>query len=212
MNFRKIVERGYEEGDYAGEFRASSLPDKQTLRLLNVITGALPSEGKILDFGCGTRKPVDLWLAKNGFAITGMDISQKHIDSAKENVPAGKFLKGDFSAFDFGRRRFDAIISLYAIFHIPRAEHKMLFAKMAALLKKDGLLLVTLGSCGVRRAMDKNWCGALMVWSSYFSHTYRRMLRESGFSMLHEEFEGNPGDAEHHYWVLAQKTTASARR
>ena len=203
-DMRKIVEEGYEKGDYAGTFRVSDKPNIMEERFLKKLLKSLPKNPHVLDFGCGIGVPFDKYLTKHKCKVTGIDISQKHINEAKKNVPKAKFIKGDFSKIDF-QETFDAIISFYAIFHIPREEHKGLFLKMADLLKEKGKILITLGTSGTE-GEEKDWVGApKMAWSQYDPETYKKLLENTGFKILKAIFEGQPGDEEYHFWVLAEK-------
>ena len=200
---RQIVEEGYDKGDYKGTYRTSNEPNDMEEKFLKKLLNLLPENPKILDFGCGLGIPFDKYLVENNCTVTGIDISQKHIDEAKENIPEAKFIKGDFSKINF-QENFDAIISFYAIFHIPREEHKKLFIKMANLLEKDGKILITLGTSGAY-GEEEDWCGTTMAWSNYEPEVYKKLIDESGFKILEAEFEGQPGDEEYHFWILAQK-------
>lgn len=200
---RRIVEEGYEKGDYAGTFRISDQPNKLQERFLNKLLKLLPEKPHILDFGCGTGVPFDKYLVQHGCSVVGVDIAQKHINEAKKHVPTAKFIRGDFSKIDF-EKSFDAIISLYAIFHIPREEHEGLFLQMAGLLKENGKILITLGTSG-GYGEEEGWCGARMAWSTYDPDTYKKLLDNKGFEILEATFEGRPGDEEYHFWVLAAK-------
>lgn len=201
-DMRQIVKEGYEKGNYAGIFRVSDKPNEMEERFLKKLLELLPENPHILDFGCGIGVPIDKYLVEHGCGVVGIDISPKHIRAAKKNVPGAKFIEGDFSKIELSET-FDAIISFYAIFHIPREEHKELFLKMANLLKENGLILITLGTNSGYE--EEEWCGAKMAWSSYDPKTYKKMLRETGFKILESTFEGQPGDEEYHFWVLAQK-------
>lgn len=202
-DMRKIVEAGYEKGDYASKFRISDKPNKMEESFLKKLMKLLPKNPHILDFGCGIGIPFDKYLVEHGCKVTGIDISQKHINQAKKNVPEARFIRVDFSKIDF-QETFDAIISFYAIFHISREEHRKLFLKMADLLNKKGVILVTLGTSG-GYGEEEDWCGAKMAWSTYDPKIYKKMLNETGFKILEETFEGQPGDEEYHFWVLAKK-------
>lgn len=201
----KIVEEGYERGDYTAHFRKSKKPNKMEKHFLDALIKLIPKKATVLDFGCGTGIPIDMYLVEKKLKVTGIDISQKHIALAKRNVPQGTFIKADFSKITVARQKFDAIISVYAIFHIPRAEHKALFLKMRKLLKKNGVLLITLGTSGSEYGEEENWAGAKMVWSTYSPRIYKKMIKECGFTIVESEFEGKPRNEEYHFWLLAQK-------
>lgn len=204
-NMRKIVEEGYNKNDYKSFFRMSPKLNEFELLFVNSLVARLPKEAKILDLGSGLGIPYDSYLAAHGFNITGVDISQKHVKMAKKNVPKAKFIKGDFTRIKL-KGTFDAVISLYAIFHIPRREHRKLFLNIAKLLNEKGILLVTLGTKAESYGEEDNWAGAKMAWSSYSPETYKTLLNGSGFKILKAKFEGHKGDEEYHFWILAQKT------
>ena len=202
---RKIVKEGYEKGDYPGVFRRKGVPTEMEKRFLDLLLSQCPSDPRILDLGCGTGIPVDRYLAAQGAQITGLDISPKHIALAIATVPSALYIEADFSRIDLVDRTFDAVVSLYAIFHIPRQEHKALFAKINDLLKAKGVLLATLGTSGSEYAEEADWTGAPMVWSTYEPKKYGELLVDAGFELSETQFEGQPGDDECHFWVLARK-------
>jgi SAM-dependent methyltransferase len=204
-DMRKLVREGYEKIDYVEAYRSNSEPNDMEKNFLNKLIKLIPKHAKILDLGSGTGIPFDKYLVAQGFDMTGIDFSQKQIVLARKNVPEAKYIKDDFSAFDFEKESFHAIVSFYAIFHIPRDEHKILFAKMNKFLKKEGIVLLSLGSSGSEYGEEEDWFGAPMAWSSYDPDTSMELIKESGFNILDSFFEGEPGDDEYHFWVIAKK-------
>lgn len=204
QDIRKIVKEGYEKGDYAGHFRTSSQPNAIEKKFLDRLAAFVPKAAKILDLGCGIGIPFDKYLADKGFKITGIDVANKHIEQARKNVPNANFIEGDFSKTNFGGERFHAIIALYSVFHIPREEQQNLFNKMHNLLESGGVILMTLGTSG-GESIEKDWTGAPMAWSNYDPATYKAMIAQAGFEITESEYEGQPGDDEYHWWVLAKK-------
>jgi 2-polyprenyl-3-methyl-5-hydroxy-6-metoxy-1,4-benzoquinol methylase len=124
---RKIVENGYNTGDYEKFFKKSPKLNSREGRFLGKFMKIIPPKGKILDLGSGVGIPIDKYLVEQGFQLTGIDISIKHIQKAQKSVPGANFLHQDFTKINFQPNSFDAIISFYAIFHIPRTEHDSLF-------------------------------------------------------------------------------------
>ncbi len=207
-DIRRIVKEGYELGDYPGLFRRDSEPNEMERRFLTRLLSLCSVNPRILDLGCGTGVPVDRYLALQGAVVTGVDISPKHISQARVNVPSATYLQEDFSDVDLPHRSFDAAVSFYAIFHIPRAEHRRLFERVRHFLKEGGIFLATLGASDFEYGEEPDWAGAPMAWSSYDPGTYKRHLVEANFEILESAFEGKSGDDEHHFWVLAQKRLA----
>ena len=53
--------------------------------------------GKVLDIGCGTGYPIAKYLSEQGFAVTGIDISENMIKEAVDLKPSNaKFYLCDF--------------------------------------------------------------------------------------------------------------------
>jgi len=69
---------------------------------------------EILDFGCGTGLHDNLF-AKKGYKITGIDLSEKMIEIAKnKNNKSSEFIVGDVRNINLNKK-FDAVISLFHV-------------------------------------------------------------------------------------------------
>jgi SAM-dependent methyltransferase len=202
-DMRRIVEKGYNEGDYTSFFRQSHSLTKRERRFLKQLIERIPEKSAILDLGAGTGIPYDKYLVKRGFDVTGIDLSSKHIAMAQKNVPGAKYIQADFSRYDFGSCVYNAIISFYAVFHIPREEHANLFARIHRALKENGILLVTMGTGDLELDIG-DFIGSRMAWSSYSIPTNKRIIENAGFDLIHVE-EQHEDPQEHHLWILAQK-------
>ncbi len=206
-DMRELVEEGYEKSHYdASSFRKDGKLTRIEHHFLSKLTGLLAEGEKVLDLGCGPGVPIDAYLVKKGCDVTGVDFCRRLLALARKDVPQGEFVEGDFSKVEFDEESFDVVISLYAIFHIPRKEHEDFFLRIRRFLKPHGLVLVTLGTSGNEYGEEKNWCGApIMVWSQHNPKTYREIIANTGFTILESGFEGEPTDDEYHFWLLAQK-------
>jgi SAM-dependent methyltransferase len=93
---------------------AASLPPYPNRFLAEVIQGRKP--GRALDVGMGQGRN-SLFLARLGWDVTGVDISEKGIDLArKEASRLGLKINcfvADLAAFDVGTARWDLILGLY---------------------------------------------------------------------------------------------------
>jgi cyclopropane fatty-acyl-phospholipid synthase-like methyltransferase len=203
---RKIVCEGYEKGNYASTFRVGKVLTEFERQFFDCFLTLLPRAPQIVDFGCGIGVPYDKYLVEHGCIVTGLDICRKHISQAKRNIPEAKYLEVDFTSWE-PNVKFDAVVSLFAIFHIPRREHQVLFRKIAETLGNDGVLLCTLATHEIQED-ERDWLGAPMVWSSYAPDFYIDTLEKLGFYIAKSDFEGRPGDEEHHLWLIAQKANA----
>jgi SAM-dependent methyltransferase len=95
-----------------------------------------------LDFGSGTGRSTR-FLQKLGFDTIGIDISQKMVDIARNNDPAGDYRvieDGDFSSLDDGG--FDLILCAFPFDNIPWYPNKVrLFTALGNLLAAEGRLV-----------------------------------------------------------------------
>ncbi len=196
---RGIVKRGY--GSCARDY-AASRDQFQNERFLEDLSGRLANGARVLDLGCGSGKPVDAFLLKRGFDVTGIHVSEEQIRLAREALPNGTFIQGDMGDVALPSGTFDAIVSFYAIFHIPREEHAGLLRKAWTLLRPGGYLLVTMGS-GEWEGTEEDFHGTKMFWSHYGRERNLQLIREAGFTVLSEEIDTSGG--EEHLVVLAQK-------
>ena len=192
-DYRALVKAAYDRCaiDYAAQRCTTAGAE------LNLITERLKPGSKILDVGCGGGIPVGRHLAGR-FSLTGIDISSNMIELAKKNVPTGRFISADVMAMEFPSGTFDAIVSFYTIFHIPRQAHPDLFRRFARWLQPGGLLLVTLATKDDGPGYtEDDFLGGTMYWSHFGPSTYKRFLAETGFRLDQEGIAGGgPGKAD----------------
>jgi SAM-dependent methyltransferase len=199
---RKVVRDGYERDDYEKAFRADPRLTQMESGFLERLARELPRNGRVLDLGSGTGLPYDGYLVGKGLRVTGVDFSPKHLALARKHVPQAEYIQSDFTQVAFAPGSFDAVTAFYSIFHIPRREHTALYGKIHRWLKPGGRILFTLGTGDMDCDEEANWLGAPMMWSSYPPDKNIQLLEETGFAVLKTEYEGSPGDAEYHFWLL----------
>ena len=206
---RALVERGYDR--VAERYLATKDPqDPLVLPALQEMSRDLPPGGAVLDLGCGAGVPATLWLARRGFAVTGVDFSGRQLDLARKLVPSAAFRKADMTDLELDPGAFDAVVAFHSIIHVPREEHPALLQKIHRWLKPGGLFLATLTVTDYD-GEDGDWegWGAAMRWSHYDAGTNTTMLREAGFGLLHAEPRtggGTGAEEETWLWVLARRT------
>jgi 2-polyprenyl-3-methyl-5-hydroxy-6-metoxy-1,4-benzoquinol methylase len=171
-------------------------------QFLDGLAHYLPSQGKVLDLGCGSGVPISKYFAEHGYDVTGIDISETMIALAKENVPQSNFFVQNITEASFELLSFDLIVSFFAIIHVPRANHAGLFNKMSQWLNNDGVALLTLGATDSEEDVVDDWGGVSMYWSHFNTATNLRLLREAGFELVWSEEEERPNDGKHLYVVV----------
>lgn len=96
---------------------------------------------RVLEIGPGTGKAT-VELARRGYAVTGVELSDDLAEIARRNVPEAEFEVGEFEAWEPGEPGFDAVVAFTA-FHWIAPELR--YAKPARLLRPGGALAVVAG-------------------------------------------------------------------
>lgn len=198
---KTIVRAGYDSISHA--YRADTFDfDASDYKVaLTEFKRRLKPGSRVLDLGCGCGVPVAEHLARD-YAVTGVDISPVQVNRAQARVPGARFVCADMTEAAFPDASFDAIVSFYAIIHVPVDEQPSLVERVSRWLVGGGVFLVTLGSTAWT-GTEANWHGAEMFWSHADAVTYRGWLHQAGFRVIHEQFvpEGDGG----HSLFLARK-------
>ena len=186
-----------------GYLRSKDPDDSTTLAALDELARDLPPGGAVLDLGCGAGVPVTQWLARR-FRVTGVDISARQLELARERVPEVTLIEASMIAVDFAPGSFDAAVAFHSIIHVPRAEQPALLRRIHRWLKPGGAFLAT---WAVREweGKEEDWegWGATMWWSHYDADTNLQMLRVAGFGIMTADMRTS--GEETWLWVQAHK-------
>jgi SAM-dependent methyltransferase len=199
-----IVRAGYDKLSEA--YRADETPDDygEYAAWVRLLAERLPRHAPVLDIGCGCGLPATKLLAE-WFDVTGVDFSEVQIARAKRLVPSARFLCEDITRSSFQAGSFAAVVSFFAIIHMPLEEHPELFRNVATWLRPAGYFLGIVG--------HDAWAGSVpnylgieggeMCWSHADEATNLGWLQESGLRVQWKRFvpEGGSG----HTLVFAQK-------
>jgi cyclopropane fatty-acyl-phospholipid synthase-like methyltransferase len=204
-NPKDIVREGYDKVSCA--YRGDIFDPKEDPyyhQCIDLLLSHLATGSRILDLGCGCGIPAvqDLSVQHD---VTGVDISPVQIRRARSLIPSAEFVCADMTELSLPPGGFDAILSLYAIIHVPLEEQPDLFQKISTWLKQDGWLLCTVGHRKWTGTED-NWLGvegATMFWSHADEKTYEGWFEDLGFQIVENVFipEGKEG----HTAFLAQQ-------
>ncbi len=209
-NPKDTIRRAYDRVSHA--YRGDSFDrtdDPYYHRCMRLLLPRLKAGSRILDLGCGNGIPASQDLSMK-HSVTGIDISPVQIERARALVPSAEFRCEDMTRIHFPPDTFDAIVSLYAIIHVPLEEQPGLFERIAGWLKPGGRLLVTVGQ-EAWTGTEENWLGvpgATMYWSHADQGTYETWLTELRFEIEASLFipEGKGG----HVALLARQSSSGS--
>jgi 2-polyprenyl-3-methyl-5-hydroxy-6-metoxy-1,4-benzoquinol methylase len=204
---RDLVRRGYDQislayrSDDGCSNRNGPESTSTYIPWLEELAALLLPPARILDLGCGAGVPADRWLADAGFDITGVDISEVQIQRARTLVPDATFVCDDLATFDVGPGSLDAVISFYALIHVPLEDQRELFPRIVTWLRPGGLLMAIVGT--KRWTGVEDYFGTPMFWDHADAPTYVSWLESEGLDVLWSRFipEGSSG----HTLLLARK-------
>ncbi|MEM5879617.1 MAG: class I SAM-dependent methyltransferase [Candidatus Aenigmatarchaeota archaeon] len=114
---------------------------------------------RILDLGCGTGRHL-VYLAKQGFEVYGLDISEQGIKIArkylKKEKVEGKLKVGDiYKKLPYEDDFFDAIVSTKVLHHADIKNIRKLIREMERILKPSGLIFITVAKRKPKKEIPK---------------------------------------------------------
>ena len=85
-----------------------------------------------------------LWLAKQGFDVTTVDVSSVGVRRARKTAQlagiSAKILLSDLNTWEWPKDEFDAVAAIYL--HLPPEERQTVHARMLGALKPGGILIL----------------------------------------------------------------------
>jgi cyclopropane fatty-acyl-phospholipid synthase-like methyltransferase len=203
----RLVADGYDAITDTYRAWSEATPDPARIRWLERFSERLPPGAAVLELGCGQGGPSTVALAGR-FRVHGVDISAGQVEQARRNVPDATFEVADMRSVAFDGGRFDGVVALYSIIHLPREAHAGLFARIASWLRPDGWFLASLGA-GDDPDWTGSWLGVPMFFSSFDADTNLRLLEQAGLTVEAHEIvtlhEAEPEGDARFLWVLAQR-------
>jgi SAM-dependent methyltransferase len=203
---KQIVARGYDAIAlrYAEWAAATQGP---TIDWVRDLLGRLRPGSDVLDLGCGRGVPATRELAKE-HRVVGVDISRAQIELARHHVPEATFVHADAAELELPRASFDAVVSLYMLSHVPRAEQGPLLEQIHGWLRPGGWFLGTMGVGGSDDVVEEDWLGAPMFFASHDPDTNRELVGGTGLEIERDSVIeiDEPGHGSVSFmWLLARK-------
>lgn len=137
MDDKEILEKVYEKGAVWTE----SEPSKELIELIE--TGKI-KPCKAIDIGCGEGF-YSIYLAKKGFKVTGVDISENAVKLARQNALKHNvkinFIALDVLDLDKTNDKFDFVLEWALIHHIKPEQREKYVRNVKKILNKGGKYL-----------------------------------------------------------------------
>jgi 2-polyprenyl-3-methyl-5-hydroxy-6-metoxy-1,4-benzoquinol methylase len=160
---------------------------EQQLDALKVEEKASDRPLKILDFGCGDGRFFPLF-SKYG-DVYGIDYADKAIERGKSYLNTDQLYAGsitDTAVSELFKDKFDLIVSTEVMEHIVDKDKKYYFDNLAALLKREGMVILTTPNAKVKKhyfsGIRKNYQQPIEDWMS--KKEIARSLEVRGFDII----------------------------
>ncbi|HBL84743.1 MAG: hypothetical protein A2Y17_01865 [Clostridiales bacterium GWF2_38_85] len=115
--------------------------DETMLPCLKEFMSRLPANPRVLDLCCGTGHE-SMRLKQLAANVVGLDFSEESIKVAKERNTDIEFHTDDMLNSYSYLGRFDGIVIIAGLIHLPNEKLNTAFKSMAEVLNKNGLILV----------------------------------------------------------------------
>ena len=155
------------ESDKKGNF-----PFAGYQKLMQTLYGEIKKKAtsRVLDVGIGTGILSSL-LYEKGHCIIGTDYSKEMLRIAGEKMPGAELVQWDFTENvpDYLKnKKFDFIISTYALHHLADDEKQRLISELLALLDENGVLFI--GDIGFANTEEMKNCKETFIdeWDDEF--------------------------------------------
>jgi SAM-dependent methyltransferase len=127
-------------------------------------------------------------------------------------VPDATFIQADMTTLAFPEASFGAVVSFFAIFHVPREQHGLLFRAIASWLRPSGVLVTTLLS-RANPGLVEEWQGVPMFYSGFSGDAGTDVVRSSGLEIVSSRDDTvlEDGRPITFHWVVARKPIGAVR-
>ena len=176
------------------------------LGFLDEVLRRLAPGSTVVDLGCGPGDPATRMLAEH-HTVLGVDLSMEQLRIARRLAPGALLVQADLVDFSLSAGSVDAVVSFYALGHVPPQDHRPLLRRAAAWLRPGGLFL-TSAPRTPGAGVEEGWLGVPMFFGGIGRDATLTAVTDAGLTLESarevEEEEGN-GRTVGFLWVTATK-------
>ena len=180
----RVVRQGYD--DIGGRYHEWSHESPVRLRFVSEALARLRPGSRVVDLGCGPGDPATRLLSEQ-HTVLGVDLSLAQLRLARDLAPRASLVAADITAFSLASGSVDAVVSFFALGHVPPAAHVPLLAG---------------------EDVEERWLGVPMYFGGIGERAMTAAVRDAGLTLVTVERVGEDegeGQVVEFLWVTATK-------
>jgi cyclopropane fatty-acyl-phospholipid synthase-like methyltransferase len=198
------VQAGYDE---IGErYHAWSHASEVRLGFVQRVLDRLPGGSTVVDLGCGPGDPATRMISERHHVI-GVDLSTGQLSIARRLAPRAALVQADLADLALLPSSVDAVVSFYALGHLPSEAHVPLIERIGSWLRPGGLFL-TSAPLGAGDDVDEQWLGVPMSFGGIGAEATLAAVEAAGMTVQDAQVVGedeDEGRLVEFLWVTAVK-------
>jgi 2-polyprenyl-3-methyl-5-hydroxy-6-metoxy-1,4-benzoquinol methylase len=194
------VGRSYDE--LAEHWASHKFPRENGIAQHERAVAFVKTRRRALDIGCGSSGRIVDFMLAHGFAVEGVDVSQRMIEWAKRAHPDVVFHHADIREWH-PSGSYDFISAWDSVWHVPLADQEPTLMKILSALAPGGVLIFTTGGLDEPSEKVDSAMGPPIYYSLLGIPRTLAVLNEAGCVLRHLEYDQYP---ELHVYLIAQRS------
>ena len=161
----------------------------------------LPSDGAVLDIGCGSGLPLAGELVRRGHSVLGVDASPTMLALFRRNLPGVDAQQTDMRDLALGRR-FSGLLTWDSFFHLSPGDQRVMFPRFRAHAAPGAALMFTSGDTQGEAIGELE--GDPLYHGSLNATEYRALLKAAGFDVV-AHVRQDPACGNRTVWLARQR-------
>lgn len=144
-------------------------------------TGLLAPGARVLDVGCGTGRDT-AWLAEQGFAATGVDLSGGMLHEARRRGVTAPLAQADMRYLPFRKGSYRGLWVCASLLHIPKAQAGAVLRELERVVHPGHVYIAVKRGTGEAWVEDEG--GGRRFFAYYDPDELRALVVQAGFAVL----------------------------
>ena len=161
----------------------------------------MPTDGDVLDIGCGAGEPIARYFIEQGRDLTGVDSAPEMIAICKGYFPDGQWHVADMRTLSL-KRVFSGILAWDSFFHLCHNDQRQMFPVFRKHAAPGAALMFTSGPS--HGEAIGTYQGEPLYHASLDGFEYRALLDENGFKVVAHVIK-DPNCGSHTIWLAQLK-------